>query len=110
MVLREYNPRRSGGPFADAMAGPLTKFIRGPGILSAPMPRYMHGMARTTDDVFVQRDGNYGVALSLRNAMVRTTPGFASAADPRAWMARDQRLEGAGNPFGEHDPVMPHAH
>jgi hypothetical protein len=62
-------------------------------MVSRPAPRHMHTMAHVIYDVFVQRDGNYGVALSLRGAMVRSRSDFASESDARGWVAQEQRLE-----------------
>jgi hypothetical protein len=84
--------------------------IHGLGMLSAPMPRHICAMAQSTYDVFIQHNGNYGVALSVRGAMVRTMPDFASESDARAWVARDQRPKGSDIPSAKHKPSMPHAH
>jgi hypothetical protein len=67
-------------------------------------------MVRTVYQVFVQPDGVYGVVLSQLGATVRTATGFASAADARAWIEQDTRLENADNPFRERDPANPQAH
>jgi hypothetical protein len=84
-------------------------FIRSQHMVSGRMPRHMYTMANVIYDVFVQRDGNYGVALSLRGAMVRTTPDFASESDARAWVAQDQRLERTRNTERELDAAVPRA-
>lgn len=94
--------------FADAIAGACGGFIYGPGMLFAPMPRHVPTMPRTTYDVFMQRDGNYGVALSQRGAMLRTAPGFGSEADARARVTRDQRMAAADNPAAVPDPAPSH--
>jgi hypothetical protein len=59
----------------------------------------MQGMTPADYHVFVQRDGNYGVALSQFGAMVRTATGFASHADARAWVGQDRLLEGVDDTF-----------
>jgi len=67
-------------------------------------------MAQTTYQVFVERDGSFGVALSQMRAMVRTATGFASKRSVQDWIARDAKLENADNPFRERDPAHPQAH
>jgi hypothetical protein len=67
-------------------------------------------MAQTTYQVFVDRDGSFGVALSQMGAMVRTATGFASKHSAQDWIARDTQLENADNPFRERDPAHPQAH
>ena len=67
-------------------------------------------MAPTTYQVFVERDGSFGVALSQMGAMVWTATGFASKRFAQDWIARDAKLENADNPFGERDPTHPQAH
>ena len=64
-------------------------------------------MAQTTYQVFVERDGSFGVALSQMGAMVRTATGFASK---RSAQERDAKLENADNPIRERDPAHPQAH
>jgi hypothetical protein len=66
-------------------------------------------MAQTDYQVFVQRDGVFGVVLSQFGAMVRTATDFSTEADARAWVAQDRRMDGADNPFRERDPSMPRA-
>jgi hypothetical protein len=67
-------------------------------------------MAQTDYQVFIQRDGEYGIALSQLGAMVRTATGFSTEANARAWVAHDRQIEGADNPFRERDPSRPRAH
>ena len=67
-------------------------------------------MAPTTYQVFVERDGSFGVALSQIGAIVRTATGFDSKRSAQDWIARDAKLENADNPFGERDPTHPQAH
>jgi hypothetical protein len=67
-------------------------------------------MVQTTYQVFVERDGSFGVALSQMGAMVRTATGFASKRSAQDWIARDTQLENADNPFREGDPARPEAH
>jgi hypothetical protein len=59
----------------------------------------MQCMIHTNYQVFIQRDGSYGVALSQFGAMVRTATGFASHADARAWVGQDRLLESVANTF-----------
>ncbi len=70
----------------------------------------MEGMAHPTYDVFIQRDGNYGVALSLRGAMVSTAPDFADESDARAWVAQDRLLGGPYPRSAAPDPALPITH
>ena len=74
------------------------------------MRHHFQTMAKTTYQVFVERDGNFGVMLSQMGAMVRTATGFASKASAQDWIARDAQLENADNPFRERDPGHPQAH
>jgi hypothetical protein len=67
-------------------------------------------MAQTTYQVFVERDGSFGVALSQIGVMVRTATGFASKRSAQDWIARDAKVENADNPFRERDPAHPQAH
>jgi hypothetical protein len=67
-------------------------------------------MARTTYQIFVQRDGQYGVSLSQFGELVRTATGFASVIDAQAWIDEDTSLPNADNPFRERDPVAPQGH
>lgn len=67
-------------------------------------------MPRTTYQVFVQSDGNYGVALSQLGAMVRTATGFANVTDARGWIEDDVKLPNADNPFRERDLANPQGH
>jgi hypothetical protein len=67
-------------------------------------------MAKTTYQVFVERDGSFGVVLSQMGALVRTATGFASKGSAQDWIARDAKLENADNPFRERDPAHPQAH
>lgn len=66
-------------------------------------------MAKTNYQVFVERDGSFGVVLSQMGAMVRTARGFASKGSAQDWIARDTQLENASNPFRERDPAYPQA-
>ena len=60
-------------------------------------------MAQTTYQVFVERDGSFGVALSQMGAMVRTATGFASKRSAHDWIAQNTQLEDFDNPFRERD-------
>ena len=64
-------------------------------------------MAQTTYQVFVERDGSFGVALSQMGAMVRTATGFASKRSAQDWIAQDTHLQNVDNPFGEHAEHTP---
>mgnify|MGYP001052654331 CR=1 FL=1 len=64
-------------------------------------------MAKTTYQVFVERDGSFGVELSQMGAMVRTATGFASKRSAQDWIAQDTQLHNVDNPFreqAEHTP------
>jgi hypothetical protein len=49
-------------------------------------------MAQPIYNIFVRKDGSYGVALSHLGAMVRTATGFAAEADAREWAEQDRQL------------------
>ena len=63
-----------------------------PGHVSGPAQRHMQVMAQPIYNVFISRDGSYGVALSQLGAMVRTATGFAGEADAREWITKDRLL------------------
>jgi hypothetical protein len=67
-------------------------------------------IAKTNYQVFVERDGSFGVVLSQMGAMVRTARGFASKDSAQDWIARDTQSENADNPFREGHPGNPPAH
>jgi hypothetical protein len=67
-------------------------------------------MVRTNYQVFVQRDGAYGVALSQFGALVRTATGFSTEKDARAWILRDRLSEGADIRLSKSDITMLRAH
>ena len=70
----------------------------------------MRPMAHTTYQVFVERDGSFGVVLSLMGAIVRTARGFASKGSAEDWIARDTQSESADDPFRKRVPTNPQAH
>ena len=67
----------------------------------------MQVMAQPIYNVFISRDGSYGVALSQLCAMVRTATGFAGEADAREWITRDMFLGVDDRPLKVPDPAMP---
>ena len=74
------------------------------------MRHHIRTMAKTTYQVFVERDGSFGVVLSQMGAMVRTATGFASKASAQDWISRDAPLENLDKPFRQRDPANSHAH
>jgi hypothetical protein len=67
-------------------------------------------MARTVYQVFVQRDGTYGVAISELGAMVRTATDFPNVTDAQIWIEADRKLEDADDPLREGEPANPRGH
>jgi hypothetical protein len=67
-------------------------------------------MAQTIYQIFVLRDGQYGVALSQLGELVRTATGFANVIHAQDWIDEDTSLPNADNPFRERDPVDPQRH
>jgi hypothetical protein len=62
------------------------------------MRHHIHQWPKQHNQVFVERDGSFGVVLSQMGAMVRTATGFASKITAQDWIARDTQLENADNP------------
>lgn len=69
------------------------------------MRHHIRAMAKTTYQVFVERDGNFGVVLDQMGALVRTARGFDSKASAQDWIARE---ENADNPLrNKREPARP---
>jgi hypothetical protein len=57
-------------------------------------------MADTTYQVTEAKEGGFSVEITRLGALPQTAAGFATEKDARDWIAQDERLRIAADPFG----------
>jgi hypothetical protein len=57
-------------------------------------------MPDTTYRVVQRDDGTFAVEITSSGALPQTAAGFATETEAKGWIAQDERLRGAADPFG----------
>jgi hypothetical protein len=57
-------------------------------------------MADTNYRIFQREDDSFAVEIVRSGALPQTAAGFVTEADAKGWIAQDQRLRNAADPFG----------
>jgi hypothetical protein len=59
-------------------------------------------MADTTYRIVRREDDSFAVEIKRVGALPQTAAGFATEAAAQGWIAQDERLRSAADPFGSH--------